>query len=267
MANSAPARLKRVPKFLEVLKSVSLSPNMQRITFTGEDLRHFPVGYEGGHIKLLFPGPGQSIAEFRQFMIDDRKKSAMRTYTVRAFRQDSFQLDVDFVVHGDAGLAGPWAANAKQGDVLAFRGPGVPKLIAPDANYFLIAADMTAIPAAASGLETLPGTAKGDAYFEIFTNEDIQPVNAPAGINIHWCVPEIDDRPGDVLIRAMESHDQLPSKTSVFVAGEFQMVAHLRDRVRNFWKIEKGYHYVSSYWKQGLVEDDHRTLKNASVAA
>ena len=39
----------------------------------------------------------------------------IRNYTVREFRPDDLELDVDFVVHGDAGVAGPWRRACRSG--------------------------------------------------------------------------------------------------------------------------------------------------------
>ena len=39
-----------------VVKSVAdVTPNMRRIVFGGPELTDFPVGKEGGYIKLVFP--------------------------------------------------------------------------------------------------------------------------------------------------------------------------------------------------------------------
>src|SRR3954449_12621642 len=56
---------------------------------------------------------------------------ARRRYTVRAWDAGSHRLTVDFVVHGDSGVAGPWAAQAGPGDVLVFTGPGGGRRPAP----------------------------------------------------------------------------------------------------------------------------------------
>ena len=47
----------------------------------------------------------------------------LRTYTIRWMDLEARELAIDFVVHGDSGVAGPWAANAQPGDVLHLRGP------------------------------------------------------------------------------------------------------------------------------------------------
>ena len=48
----------------------------------------------------------------------------MRSYTVRAFDADALELTLDFVVHGDTGVAGPWARAARPGDEMLFMRAG-----------------------------------------------------------------------------------------------------------------------------------------------
>ena len=43
-----------------------------------------------------------------------------RTYTVRWVDPVAQELAIDFVIHGDEGLAGPWAASAQPGDTADF---------------------------------------------------------------------------------------------------------------------------------------------------
>ena len=44
----------------------------------------------------------------------DGDRTRVRTYTVREW--DGERLTIDFVVHGDEGVAGPWALPAQPGD-------------------------------------------------------------------------------------------------------------------------------------------------------
>jgi NADPH-dependent ferric siderophore reductase len=59
---------------------------------------------------------------------------AVRTYTIRRWLPEAREMWVDFVVHGDAGIAGPWAANAQPGDPFRFMGPGGGYAPDPDAD-------------------------------------------------------------------------------------------------------------------------------------
>ena len=46
-----------------------------------------------------------------------------RRITVRRWEPASPRLTLEFVIHGDSGAAGRWAARARAGDALVFTGP------------------------------------------------------------------------------------------------------------------------------------------------
>ena len=98
------------------------------------------------------------------------------------------EMDIDFVAHGDDGPASAWAARAKPGSFLGFAGPSEVKIKEFYADWYLVAADMSALPVASAALEAMPRDAKGVAIFEIETAEDAQEIDAPQGVNIHWLV-------------------------------------------------------------------------------
>ena len=47
-----------------------------------------------------------------------------RTYTLRGADPERQKVTIDFVVHGDKGIAAPWAAHAEPGDLLTMSGAG-----------------------------------------------------------------------------------------------------------------------------------------------
>src|SRR5690606_41506855 len=48
--------------------------------------------------------------------LPEEERNPMRTYTVRTVRQNLREVDVDVVMHGDAGPASRWALSAAAGD-------------------------------------------------------------------------------------------------------------------------------------------------------
>ncbi len=69
------------------------------------------------------------------------------------------------MVHGDEGIAAPWAAHAA-GDVLTMSGSKRAYRPDPGSDWHLLAGDESALPAICSALEALPVDARGIAYLE-----------------------------------------------------------------------------------------------------
>ena len=145
------------PRILEVLRTEHLTPNMKRVVLGGDTLGDFPEGYESANFKLLIPRSGQVINDRRSFMdLPDDERPVVRTYTLRHFDRQRGEVVVDFMMHSDHGPASLWADSARRGDKIGFAGPGKPKLVDFDADWFLFAGDMSALPAIAANIERLP---------------------------------------------------------------------------------------------------------------
>ncbi|MCG8440452.1 MAG: siderophore-interacting protein, partial [Caulobacterales bacterium] len=105
------------PRVAHVARSERLSPNMQRVVLTGDDLVGFPTDRNGANIKLFFPAPGQGDDALRAAMAS-KSRPPTRTYTVRDYRADANELDVDFVIHSEGGPASRWAVSCRPGDII-----------------------------------------------------------------------------------------------------------------------------------------------------
>jgi len=243
-----------------VTQHTQISPNMIRVRLQSDSIRTFPDSAVGGHLKLIIPVPGQDEKAFSKFISSFGVRKRMRTYTVRHLHRNSSEIDIDFVAHGDDGPASAWAMSAKVGDFIGMSSPGAPKLKSARSGQYLVAVDLTAFPAAAAGIEALPADAKGDFYTEIPDEKDRQVINAPAGINMHWIVNPDISTSGQSLVRAIQSRE-LTGDESVFVAGEYQAVGNLRNYFRHDQAYPKDQLYISSYWKRGLIEPEHKRVK------
>lgn len=162
-----------------------MGPHMRRIVLRGDDLNDFPADQESAHFKAIFPQSGQTKPKLGIYV---GFKKWMRSYTVRAFNKQTKELTVDFAVNDHEGLAANWAKNAKQGDYLGVAGPGDTKYPNYYADWHLIMADLTALPAAAAILEKLPVTAVGTAFLQVPTVKDKLPIEAPNGIEVRWLI-------------------------------------------------------------------------------
>ncbi len=243
------------PRILTVIRTVRVTPNMHRLTLGGVGLAGFPDDQAGGYVKIMPPDPGDG-------------KRIVRTYTIRS--QTATGIDVDFALHGsdsDSGPATRWAINAKVGDQIKVGGPGAAKPLPDGPGPFLLVGDMTALPAISVNLEALPNDATGDAILLIRDAADKQDIAKPSGLNIHWIVDaELGANPiflADAA-RKIAAADQL---TYAWVACEFEAMKLLRQYLRVEQQLRPERLYISSYWKRGLVEDEHKQVKRADVEA
>ena len=240
------------PRTLQVIAARSLTPHMLRITLGGPAIQDFPVDQESAYIKLIFPQA-------------DNPRGLMRTYTVRHQRADAF--DVDFVLHEDAGPASRWAKQARPGDSILIGGPGPKKLVDNSADWFLLAGDMTALPAISVNLEQLPADARGYALLEVASEEDVQPLAHPAGIQLHWLIEPHPGRTPTALADQIRRLEWLPGRPSFWAACEFSAMRELRRHLLQERQVERRDLYVSSYWKLGSSEDQHKVVKREDSEA
>ncbi|MEL7014175.1 MAG: siderophore-interacting protein, partial [Pseudomonadota bacterium] len=189
-----------------------------------------------------------------------------RTYTVRYHRPDALDMDIDFVDHGDHGPASAWARAAAPGSFLGFAGPGPVKVTHHSADFYLIAADMSALPVAAATLEAMPKDAKGLALFEITSAADRQDFDIPPGIEVRWMLHPEPHRPSTAMIDAVRDLDWPEGRVQTCIAGEHSAVRALRAFLIGEKGLAKEDAYISGYWKIGLVEDDHQALKRTEAA-
>ncbi|WP_428649803.1 siderophore-interacting protein [Roseibium sp.] len=261
---------KRRPKIFTVRTSRYLSPHMIRVTFAGPELEGFPEGHEGANCKLVLPREGESREDFDAHFGPEGPADnihPVRTYTVRAFRKDSLELDIDFVAHGDEGPATRWAQQAREGSFLGFFGPSQPKITEFYADWYLIAADLSALPVAEATLEALPKDARGVAVFEVPSRDDIRPVEAPESVEVHWLIQDNVHMPSTAQIDFIREMAWPAGAVQTCIAGESSVIRALRDHLRNERKVPRKNTYISGYWKIGLVEDEHQKIKRAETAA
>ncbi|MBB1196786.1 siderophore-interacting protein [Curtobacterium flaccumfaciens] len=190
---------------VRVAAVTSLTPNFVRVTLTGDALADFSSVGLDQRIKIVLPLPGIGFSELPEDedwyaawrALPDDARNPLRTYTVRSFRPDARELDIDFVAHGDTGPASRWVSACRVGDELRIVGPRVPESpedlptgaaeFAPGhANRILLAGDETAAPAICAILEALDVSTVGHVFIEVPTDADRLPVTAPAGVEVRW---------------------------------------------------------------------------------
>ena len=263
-------RKKRVPRVGTVVRTEQLTPHLVRVVLGGDGLAGFAAGeFTDHYVKLQFPPVGAPYgapfdAEAVQAEQPQEWWPVTRTYTVRAWDPAAAELTIDFVVHGDEGVAGPWAAGAQPGERLQFAGPGGAYAPSVDADWHLLAGDDSALPAIAAALPRLPADRPAHVFVEVAGGADEQ--DLPGVVWVHR-----GDRPvGSALTAAVLAAELPDGVPHVFVHGEAGFVRELRRAVRARYEVPRELLSVSGYWRTGRTEEGWRDDKpawNAAVAS
>ncbi|MFE9094655.1 siderophore-interacting protein [Streptomyces sp. NPDC007264] len=272
MAERPAGRVRRVHS-AQVVRTERLTPHMQRVVLGGDGLAGFAADACTDHyVKLLFPAEGVVYPEpfDLQRIREEFPRAAWpvtRTYTVRAWDPRHRELTLDFVIHGDEGLAGPWALRARPGQTVRFMGPG--GAYAPDtgADWHLLAGDESALPAIASALEAMPGDTEAHVFVEVSGPEEEQEIDSD--VEVVWL--HRGDRPvGAALVEAVRALEFPEGRVHAFVHGEAGFVKELRQLLRIEHRIPRDDLSISGYWRLGHNEDGWQASKrewNARVEA
>ncbi|MFC4068239.1 siderophore-interacting protein [Actinoplanes subglobosus] len=246
-----------------VTRVEQLTPHMVRVVVGGDALARIEAGQFTDHyIKVHFPLPGVTYPEpFDMGVIRETLPRAewpcVRTYTVRKWLPEAGEMWVDFVVHGDEGVAGPWAASARPGDPFRFMGPGGG--YAPDAaaDWHLLAGDESALPAISAALERMPEGARVHAFLEVSGPDEEQKIETPADAEITWLHRDAGER----LVDAVRGLAFPPGRVQAFVHGEANFVRDLRRFLRVEHGIPMDQLSISGYWRRGMNEDGWQSSK------
>lgn len=245
------------PRPVDVLTVVGVSqvtPSVRRVVLSGSPSA---VAAAGPTVNLLVPRVDDAAPRWPRIQRDGRivwpdgsHGVALRSYTAR--RQDPAAgiVEVDFVLHGD-GPAATWAAAAAPGALLAVAGAA--SLAGRPARRLLLAGDETALPAISRLLAAAPPETTGAAYLEVAGPEEEQPLDAPAGIAVHW-LHRGAAPPGEstLLIDAVAALGR-PEEDDVFawVGAESAAVRAIRADLRGRWGLGRARHHAIGYWRRG----------------
>lgn len=260
------ARPKRVVHTGRVDRVEQLTPHMIRVVLGGEGLAAFDTqGFTDSYVKLLFPppAPGDPEPYDIEAIRAERPRSqwpVTRTYTVRYWDPLTRELTIDFVHHGDSGLAGVWAASARPGDELRFLGPGGAYAPALEADVHLLAGDESALPAIAVALENLPEGALAYAFIEVENASEEQKLDTGEHVHVRWLHRE-DATVGSALVPALRDWELPSGHVQAFVHGEAGFVRDLRRLLRVERGMEKERLSVSGYWRLGRDDEAWRASK------
>lgn len=248
---------------LTTVEDVSwLTPRMVRVVLGGDALDGFGVGaFTDHYVKLLLPPAGAPYAApFDQATIKAElpreQWPRVRTFTVRDFDAAGRRLTIDFVVHGDAGFAGPWAARARPGDRLQLMGPGGAYAPDPDAPWHLMAGDASVLPAIGASLARVPAGVPVFVVVEVDGPEDELELTTPGDLRLQWVASG-----EDALLDAVRALELPAGFGHCFVHGEATAVRLVRRHLLLERGVDPGRLSASGYWKRSRSDEQWRADK------
>ncbi|GAA4994120.1 siderophore-interacting protein [Actinopolymorpha pittospori] len=283
----------RLPvRFVEVVDVHRLTPHMVRITFGGEDLAtsiaEIPTTEPDQQMKLYFPRAGQrrprmpepdTEGDFMRWYaaygaIPEPERPWMRSFTIRRVRPGEGLVDVDFVLHDDAGPAARWAQSARPGDTLGMFGPSATfarstplSASVAAADWLLLAGDETALPAIGTLVEWLPSGTRALAYLEVRDAAEEQRFETRGDLTLHWSHRgDVSPGHGTLLLDAVRGAEFPPGSVFAWIAGESAAVRSLRRHLVDERGVAKQAIDFSGYWRLRLSQDDAPTTEDLAEA-
>ena len=258
-----PARPPKPQAILSVQAVEEITPNLIRITAGGEGFDAISNNdATDKYVKIMFADPQHGLTP--PYDLADLRENAPeklprnRTYTVREINEAEKWVKIDFVVHGDEGIAGPWAKSTQVGDQIVLVGAGGKYAPEADAAWHLLIADHTAIPAVSSALEAMPAEATGVLLANVEHAEDRVLPELPAGFTVNWVDSD------EALIAAVRELDWPEATPQVFAHGERETIKTIRKVLKDH-EVPREALSISAYWARGRAEDQFQAEKREPI--
>jgi NADPH-dependent ferric siderophore reductase len=265
-AELAVSRVRHPLKFrlLEVKRIDRVSPQLVRVTFTGDDLDDFMSASFDDHVKLFFPSPGLDQPALPMPGPDGAivppagQAQIARNYTPRRYDRVARELDIEFVLH-EAGPATQWAAQAQPGQRLGIGGPRGSLVIPTGFDWHLLVGDETALPAIARRLEELPAGSQALVAVEVASRDCRIPLASAAAMDVIWCYRD-EAAAGESPLLATVRDIVLPAGEGyAWVAAEAAVTREVRQHLVAERGLAKTRIRAAAYWKRGSAAV-HETL-------
>lgn len=224
--------------------------------------------------------------------IPEAERPWMRSYTIRAHDPGAATIDIDFYLHGggcdravdsdgdgcgdgngngdrdrdgrtEHGPATRWARAARPGDTLGMFGPSAyfaTPVTVGAADWTLLAADGSSLPALATVAEALPPGHRALAFVQVDDAAEEQPLVTAAELTVHWLRGAVSPA------EAVRGAALPPGTPYAWLAGEAGAVRALRRHLVE----ERGYDrravHFTGYWRRHLTQDDAPTPEDLAEA-
>ncbi|MGU3493809.1 siderophore-interacting protein [Xanthobacteraceae bacterium A53D] len=238
---------------LTVKEAFQITPRMRRVIIAG-DVTVLDV--ESIHVRLLIPPQGRvprwptALPDGRTDWPKGEDALTPRVYTLRSVDRAQGTAAIDIVLHPGA-PGSDWAVRAEAGMPATVLGPGGGGL--PEADFYLLAGDETALPAIARWLERLPETARVVVRLEVADAAEEQPLPSRAMVDLKWLHRDgIEPGTGDLLEAAVKAVE-IPADAAdpyIWAGCEQQVARAIRAHV-NTLGLPKARRSIAAYWRRG----------------
>jgi NADPH-dependent ferric siderophore reductase len=222
----------------------NLTPNMLRITLSGEDLADFLSASPDDHVKIFLPTPAG--------------EPERRDYTPRRYDPAARELVLDFAVH-DAGPATQWALEAGVGSRLSVGGPRGSAVISGVKSWILVG-DETALPAIGRRIEEAEADEAFTVIVAVTGSQEEQVFETAAQLRTIWIHRPLSDATnGSGVIAALETVD-IPTDTFAWIAAEASVSRAVRAYLTDKRSHPLAWLKAAGYWAQGQA-DSHEKIE------
>lgn len=223
-----------------------LSPHLRRITIEGADMSGFLEGAPAQWVKMFAPGP------------DGGRGDVGRAYTIRRYRAELNEVDIDCVLH-DSGPMSRWAAAAEVGQVAYLSGVRGGYTMSEGISWLLLAGDTSALPAIGAILESMPGDVDAHVFLEVEAEEDLKVLPMQSRVNLRWGIRNNGVPASEsTLVRLLRTSSLPRGQGRTWMAGEATVARAVRNHLLIDRLIPAKHIYSVGYWKRG--EQDHRDM-------
>lgn len=232
-------------RFARLAERARVAPDYVRVRVVGADLDGFgAASADDDHVRLFFPAEEVDTVEAM-------REAPSREFTPLAWGgagADAW-LDLEFVVHGDVGVAGVWADTAPIGALIGIGGPRGTIEIDGSPDAWLIAADETAIAQVRRYCRRMPTASAGRILVEVADAAHEPAIDSPVPVEF---VHRGADAPGQALARrldALDAADRPDGDVFVFIAAEQAIVKAGRALALDRWGLDPERIVIKGYWR------------------
>jgi NADPH-dependent ferric siderophore reductase len=186
---------------------------------------------------------------------------------VSQWEPDTRRLTIDFVVHGEVGVAGAWAVHAERGSVLVLEGPSGGYRPDADADWHLMVGDESAIPAIAASLALVPAGALAIVRILCDGPEHELDLTSPGTLAAAWVHRLGDGRDDELLAETVRDIPFPRGRVHAFIHGEAVAIREIRKHLLVDRGLSRGDMSCSPYWRRDMTDEAWRQVKREFVQA